>query len=105
MDRISEAGRGGGRCEFMSIRVLRVSSKVPRKKDWKNVFLDMVELGMREALPCLMPRSALSGELFSGICLASSDVPLCLCNVRVPVNLRASVGRRVVPVTPHRDLL
>jgi hypothetical protein len=52
---MSEAGLGGGRCELMSIRILGVSSKMLRKRDWENNLLDIVELGMREALPCLGP--------------------------------------------------
>ena len=71
MVQISEAGLGGGRCELVSIRVLRVSSKMPRKMDWENNLLDIVELDMREAFVTLGPRlfytAALSGELFSGI--------------------------------------
>ena len=56
MDQISEAGFGGGRYEFMSIRILGVSSKMLRKRDWENNFLGIVELklGMREALPCFV---------------------------------------------------
>ena len=52
---------------------------------------------MQEALPL---STALSGELFSGICLASSEIPLCLCNDRV---VKASIlGCSLA--TRHRNL-
>ena len=38
----------------MRIRILRVSSKMPRKRDWENNFLDIVEVGNASGVgPCL----------------------------------------------------
>ena len=79
---------------------------MPRRRDWENSLLDIVTLEMRGGYLARKTRLSLSsGELFSGICLASSEIPLCLYNAKVLLRT-PTLGYfgLTSPATPHRNL-